>query len=282
MIKSNYYTTFFKELQHLGGIIHENFIKNPRTALAFCRGMCYTVPKKEKRGHFMDHQNQNFEEQSRAARESTRRLKRNMIIVLVCMVAFAVVAIPLINILDKLQNGEDTEETGKLPPSSIIFATPDYEYDIMQDEEYLQLNRRIYHCDERSGLTEELTDKNIGGYGPAASVLREAINAIIAGDADAYNALFSDNYYANNEPESPFTMQRLYDIKITKVNETIKSGEKGKYTQYEYEVEYKIRLNDGTFRTDIGHDESKKQYFILSDSVTGDVLIDQILDYNYR
>ena len=230
----------------------------------------------------MDHQNQNFEEQSRAARESTRRLKRNMIIVLVCMVAFAVVAIPLINVLDKLQNGEDTEETGKLPPSSIIFATPDYEYDIMQDEEYLQLNRRIYHCDERSGLTEELTDKNIGGYGPAARVLREAINAIIAGDADAYNSLFSDNYYANNEPESPFTMQRLYDIKITKVNETIKSGEKGKYTQYEYEVEYKIRLNDGTFRTDIGHDESKKQYFILSDSVTGDVLIDQILDYNYR
>ena len=230
----------------------------------------------------MDHQNQNFEEQSRAARESTRRLKRNMIIVLVCMVAFAVVAIPLINILDKLQNGEDTEETGKLPPSSIIFATPDYEYDIMQDEEYLQLNRRIYHCDERSGLTEELTDKNIGGYGPAARVLREAINAIIAGDADAYNSLLSDNYYANNEPESPFTMQRLYDIKITKVNETIKSGEKGKYTQYEYEVEYKIRLNDGTFRTDIGHDESKKQYFILSDSVTGDVLIDQILDYNYR
>lgn len=230
----------------------------------------------------MDHQNQNFEEQSRAARESTRRLKRNMIIVLVCMVAFAVVAIPLINILDRLQSDESEEETTKQTGNFFIPATPDYEYDIMQDEEYLQLNRRIYHCDERSGLTEELTDKNIGGYGPAARVLREAINAIIAGDADAYNALFSDNYYANNEPESPFTMQRLYDIKITKVNETIKSGEKGKYTQYEYEVEYKIRLNDGTFRTDIGHDESKKQYFILSDSVTGDVLIDQILPYNYR
>ena len=230
----------------------------------------------------MDHQNQNFEEQSRAARESTRRLKRNMIIVLVCMVAFAVVAIPLINILDRLQRDASEEETTKQTGSFFIPATPDYEYDIMQDEEYLQLNRRIYHCDERSGLTEELTDKNIGGYGPAARVLREAINAIIAGDADAYNSLFSDNYYANNEPESPFTMQRLYDIKITKVNETIKSGEKGKYTQYEYEVEYKIRLNDGTFRMDIGHDESKKQFFILSDSVTGDVLIDQILPYNYR
>ena len=229
----------------------------------------------------MDQQNHNFEEQSRAARESTRRLKRNMIIVIVCLVAFAVIAIPLINVLDNLQNGGTVEETQKLPPSSIIFATPDYDYDIMQDEDYLQLNRRIYHCDERSGLTEELTDKNVAGYGEAARVLREVINTIIAGDAEAYNACFSANYFAYNEPEAPFTMQRLYDIKLTKVNETIKSGEKGKYTQYEYEVEYKIRLNDGTYRTDIGHDESKKQYFILSDSVTGYVLVDQILDYNY-
>jgi hypothetical protein len=229
----------------------------------------------------MDQQNQSFEEQSRQARESTRRLKRNMIVVLICMVVFAVVAIPLINMLDGLQNGGEEEETKKLPPSSIIFATPDYEYDIMQDQDYLQLNRRIYHCDDRSGMTEELTDKNITGYGPAAAVLRAYINAVIAGDADALNALFSENYFANHEAEPPFTMQRLYDIKLTKINETLVAGEKGKYTQYEYEVEYKIRLNDGTFRTDIGHDESKKQYFVLSDSVTGEVLIDQILEYNY-
>jgi hypothetical protein len=130
-------------------------------------------------------------------------------------------------------------------------------------------------------MTEELTDKNVTGYGPAAAVLRAYINAVIAGDADALNALFSENYFANHEPEPPFTMQRLYDIKLTKINETLVQGEKGKYTQYEYEVEYKIRLNDGTFRTDIGHDESKKQYFVLSDSVTGEVLIDQILEYNY-
>jgi hypothetical protein len=229
----------------------------------------------------MDQQNQSFEEQSRQARESTRRLRRNMIIVLIGLLAFVVIAIPLIGILDNLQNGGE-EETKRLPPSSINFATPDFEYDIMEDEDYLQLNRRIYIYDARSGQTEELTDKNIGGYGPAARVLRDTINAIIAGDADAYNELFSENYFANHDPESPFTMQRLYDIKITKVNETVKSGETGKYTQYEYEVEYKIRLNDGTYRTDIGHDESKKQYFILSDSVTGDVLIDQILDYKYK
>ena len=234
----------------------------------------------------MDQQNQNFEEQSRAARESTRRLKRTMIVVLVVMVAFALVVVPLINFLDGLQNGGTATEETKQPSSSIIFVTPDYEYNIMNDAGYLDLNRRIYHCDERSGLTEELTDKNIAGYGPAAIVLRDAINAIIAGDADAYNALFSDNYYANHDPEEPFTMQRLYDIKITKVSESQQSGEKGKYTQYEYEVEYKIRKNNGTFRTDIGSDASRKQYFVISDSTFVDgeqvFLIDRIMGYNYQ
>ena len=215
------------------------------------------------------------------AKESTRKLKRNMLIVIISMVIFAVIAFPLIGFLDKLQTGGAEEETPKLPPSSIIFATPDYEYDIMKDPDYLQLNRRIYYCDERSGMTEELTDKTVTGYGPAAVVLRDFINTIIAGDADAYNALFSSNYYANHDPEAPFTMQRLYDIKLTKINESIVSGESGKYTQYEFEVEYKIRLNDGTYRTDIGHDESKKQYFILSDSTSEEVLIDQILEFNY-
>ncbi len=229
----------------------------------------------------MDQENQSFEEQSRIAKESTRKLKRNMIIVIVAMVIFAVVAFPLIGFLDKLQAGGVEEETPKLPPSSIIFATPDYEYDIMKDPDYLQMNRRIYYCDERSGMTEELTDKTITGYGPAAVVLRDCINAIIAGDADAYNALFSSNYYENHDPEDPFTMQRLYDIKLTKINESIMTDERGRYTQYEFEVEYKIRLNDGTYRTDIGHDESKKQYFILSDSTSEDVLIDQILEFNY-
>lgn len=229
----------------------------------------------------MDQQNQSFEEQSRQARKSTRKLRRNMIIVLIGLLVFVVIAIPLIGILDNLQNGGSEEETKKLPPSAINFATPDFEYDIMEDEDYLQLNRRIYIHDARSGQTEELTDKNLPGYGEGAAVLRQMIQAVINGDADAYNALFSSNYYENHDPEPPFTMQRLYDIKLTKVSETLVAGEKGKYTQYEFEVEYKIRLNDGTYRTDIGHDESKKQYFVLSDSVTGEVLIDQILEYNY-
>ena len=230
----------------------------------------------------MDQENLNFEEQSRIAKESTRKLRRNMIIVLACMVVFTIISIPLINFLSQIQDKGKKEDETTPPSSTIIFATPDFEYNILEDEEYLSLNRRIYLYDERYGTTEELTDKNIAVYGEAAIVLRNAINAIIAGDADAYNALFSENYYAYHEPEAPFTMQRLYDIKLTLVDETEKSNERGKYTQYEYVVEYKIRSNDGTFRTDIGHDESRMQYFVLTNSTTDEVLIDQILYYNYR
>ncbi len=231
----------------------------------------------------MDQQNQNFEEQAEQARAATRNLKRKMIIVIICMVAFAVIAIPLIRLLDSLTVGGDpSKDPSPSARPNGNFYEPDYECNIMQDAEYLELNRRIYHCDERSGLTEELTEKNLTNYGPAAAVLCDMINAVIAGNADAYNELFSENYYKGHDPEPPFTMQRIYDIKFTKVSETTVSGEKGKYTQYEYEVEYKISRNDGLFRTDIGSDESKKQYFVLSDSTAENVLIDQILDYRYK
>ena len=231
----------------------------------------------------MDQQNQSFAEQAEQAREATRKLKRKMIIVIVCMVAFAVIAIPLIQILDNLaQGGNPTgDHSPSLRPNG-NFYEPDYECNIMLDPEYLELNRRVYHCDERSGLTEELTEKNMPNYGEAAAVLCDMLNAVIMGNADAYNELFSTNYFANHDPESPFTMQRIYDIKLTKVSESTVASKTGKYTQYEYEVEYKIRRNDGTFRTDIGQDESKKQYFILSDSTSDTVLIDQILEYNYK
>lgn len=230
----------------------------------------------------MDQKNLNFEEQSRIAKESANRLKRKMIIVLACMVVFAIISIPLINFLSNIQSKDGEEEETKYPSSTIIFATPDFECNIMEKEEYLSLNRCIYLYDEKYGITEELTDKNIDVYGDSAKVMRNAINAIIAGDADAYNALFSEAYFANHEPKSPFTMQRLYDIKLTFAEETEITDQEGKYTRYIYGVEYKIQRNDGTFRTDIGHNESRMQYFILSDSTGGKILIDQILNVVYQ
>ena len=77
-------------------------------------------------------------------------------------------------------------------------------------------------------------------------------------------------------------MQQVYDIKLTFVNEFDTSdAEFGRYTQYEFIVEYKIHKNNGTFVVGLDHDTTRRQYFVLSDSVTDDVLIDQVSEYGY-
>ena len=221
----------------------------------------------------------NFEEQSRQARESTRKLKQRMVIVIICLAVFTVIAIPLISFLDNLEKQQSVEELESKKESTIIFFDPNWELDIMKDPAYLALDRTVYYNDVQYGITVALDQKNVNKYGPAVEVLNQMIQFIIAGDADGYNQLLSVNYLENNDFEPPFTMQQLYDIRISKVQETIVNGE---YTQYEFELEYRIRNNDGTFRTDIGSDESKRQYVILSNSTSNDVLIDQILGYKYK
>lgn len=222
---------------------------------------------------------QNFEEQSRQARESAKRLKKRMIIVIVCLIAFTALAIPTIAFLDRMETQQKGEEFETRKESTIIFYEPDWELDIYKEQGYLAKDRTIYYCDAQYGVTQALDDKNRNDFGPAVILLCEMIERIIAGDADGYNRLFSENYYKNNDPEPPFTMQQVYDIKLTKVKETqMDAG----YTQYEFEVEYRIRHNNGTFRTDIDEGESRKLYFVLSDSTSEDVLIDQIIRYNYR
>ena len=215
---------------------------------------------------------------SRQAREANRRLKKRMVIVLACLMAFAVVAFPLISYLDSLEKKENEEKETK-KESTIIFYEADWDLNIMEEPGYLAMDRTVYYCDEQYGITEALDDKNRAEFGPAVVVLCEMIERIIAGDADGYNDLFSSNYYENNDPEPPFTMQQVYDIKLTKVKEMQTSQG---YTQYEFDVEYRIRHNNGTFRTDIDEGESRKQYFVLSDSTSKKVLIDQILGYNYQ
>ena len=227
----------------------------------------------------MNQEPMHFVEQSRQAQESTRKLKRRMIAVIICLAVFAVIAIPLISYLDNLEKQQSVEELESKKESTIIFYEPEWELDIMKEPAYLALDRTVYYSDTQYGITVALDQKNINNYGPAVEVLNRMIQYIINGDADGYNLLLSENYLENNDFEAPFTMQQLYDIKLSKIQET---NVDGRYMQYEFEVEYRIRNNNGTFRTDIGSHEIKKQYIILSDSTSNDVLIDQILGYNYK
>lgn len=228
-----------------------------------------------------------FEEELRQARASTQKLKKRILIVFTGMLIFAVVGLIAMALIDnwELENSGKEQETQRRP-TTIIYYDPDYEYDVMQDEEYLELDRYIYYKDIRTNETIIIEDKAIenNSYGPAVKVLKKLVDAIIAGDHETYNSLFSSNYFKmeGNTPEEPFTMQQVYAIKFTRVNEAdVIDDEFGRYTQYEFIVEYKIHKNNGTLHVGLDHDATLRRYFVLSNSTTNEVLIDQVGEYGY-
>lgn len=237
------------------------------------------------------HENENkFVTASRQAAEATRKTKKRILIVLACMVAFVIlyVAVSSSGLLDAILSKDKQTGENQRPLTTYSFYEADYDLNIFEVEEYMDLDRAIYYSDSTTGVTISLDRDSRDMYDPALSVLCTMIDRIIAGNADRYNDLFSSNYYAvdGHERKTEFTMQQLYDIKLTKMAISEQKDENGKsYTQYEYIVEYKIRRNDGTFRNDVDSDGSRKQYFVLSNAASGSadvILIDQVLEYKYR
>lgn len=224
-----------------------------------------------------------------AARESAAhaaKIRKRIIIVFAIMLAFALLYFVVSYIVASIQ--EKDEDDGGYRPNTIIFHKIDYEYDILKDKDYLALDRRPYLSDASTGVTVSVSEKDLATQDEGFKLLYEMIQCIIRGDHEGYNALFSENYYSveENAPEDEFTMQQIYDIKFTRIKVSEHTEGEIHYTQYEYEVEYKIRKNNGTFRTDIGSDASRTQYFVMSDStvINGEqtVLIDRILKYNVK
>ena len=220
-----------------------------------------------------------FEEEGRKAAEAAKKLKKRVVLGIILAVIFVAVAIPLLTLLDKTKDDGNATNVKPSKPSSVIFETPDYDrtVNIRTDPSYLALNRAVRL--KRGQHTTVITEDDLAMLSPAVGVLYELIESIINGDAETYNALFSDRYYTEDgaEPEDPFTMQRVYDIVIEELREQAATDTTdGKYTEYIYSVEYKINRNDGTYRVDIGHDASRAQYFVLTDR-SGDVKIDRLV-----
>ena len=213
------------------------------------------------------------------ARKKNQKLKRNIIIVFSSMVVFMAICLILPNIVDlgslfgQEKNQENDTSSGK--NNTIIFhETKEPGFDIFEYEEYLGLDRNIYYADG-SGLKESVEESKVPNYGEGFAVVYNVIKAIINGDADTYNDYMGENILKEDE----FTQQQLYEIVITKDSQTSNKTDTGKiYNQYTFTVEYMIHENNGTFRTDFGSDEIKKQYFVVTNQ-SGKYLVDNILAY---
>lgn len=154
---------------------------------------------------------------------------------------------------------------------SYIYYPIDHNLQVMNEREYLDLDRNIYYT--KGAETIALTDEDFSNHTADVQFFKNYFNFAIMGEYESYNSLFTDNYYESNEPYYSFTQQMIYDIKIEKLGEGTVRG----MDSYSYNVSYKIHKNNGTFRNDIGSDGSKTLNFTLVDQ-DGTILIDSI-DY---
>lgn len=207
------------------------------------------------------------------AKDVSKTKKRLLIILLVCGVALAVLLLASL-LIDRITENKKFEEITK--NLDYKFATADFNENIYEDSDYMELieNGFLYFTDASNNLTVGYEKEEAEKYGEDVVFLTKYIYTVIEGNADEYNAMFSDLYYKDNDPLERFTMQKIYDVYLTKVLESNITEDGLTYRTYRYTVEYKILDNNGTFRNDIGTG-SRKQYFTITDR-SGELLIDAV------
>ncbi len=229
-------------------------------------------------------------EEKRSAREETRRLKRTIIIVLIGMLLFMVAYLVISAVLSAAKEGKEEETTDRY---TVIFSNPIE--NIMDDPEYLALNRTVWYYDTPvDGEGAVLDDQTKADYGEPVAILYDYLASIVAGDAETYNAFFSSYYFAKegNEEVSFFYPQQLYgnggiQIRLME-NATVKTDKNGKsYTQYDYTVTFMIHKNNGSFTQkgqtylhNLDRDAEVTLYYVITD-ISGSYKIDNVLKYRH-
>ena len=207
-------------------------------------------------------------------------LKRRMLVVLGIILAVLVLMFVLVTVLENWLARKQVEQPIHGTPQTIIFHTPNYDEDITKDKSYMDLDRQIYYADPFSGVTVSLKPDSYWEHGDGVELLCHMIESIIAGDHDKYNGFFSDAYFDVEAEKEPFTAQKLYNITITLQTREEVNEEGQSYNREIYVVEYMIRQNNGTFRTDVGSDAIRKQLVVVTDR-EGEMRIDTVSSVTY-
>ncbi len=217
-------------------------------------------------------------EQNRAAelaelehmRRSSKKMKKKVLLVIGGVLLTMLLIFGVIRLLETLG-----KKPAGIPDGTYKFYSP-YEGDIMQNREYLGLNRAVCYCANPNGmgLTESIHAENRGQFSADVLYLHDWIQTIIAGDADAHNACLNATYRKDNELKTSFSPQMLYNILIT-YQESVTEADGDRLVTYR--LEYMILRNDGTYRRDIGSRMSRPQDITLRVTKGGEISIERIV-----
>jgi len=198
-----------------------------------------------------------------------KRLKKAFVIIASVLLALFLISLAAERITDLLRqkNSDDTASRLAEEESGNEFFEPDYEENILEDELYLSLDRRIMFT--RYGEQTELIFSTAEQKGAAAKMFCEYFNCIIRGDYSEYPRFFTEKYKNDRNADIPerFTMQKLYDIGVSLFDSTA-DPDNGVLKEI-YEVRYRIFENNGTFRRDIKSMETRTLVFevYISDGI---------------
>ncbi len=217
-----------------------------------------------------DEQCDQITEESRdaAAPQEKKPIKKQVILILMCSVVLIAAFLLVRNLYyfessDSMYYPSDwliTGDNDKKP--NFKFYEADWDSDILNDREYLDLKGDILYSPNNGSVTVSVGENdylNVGGKG--LKFMADYINSVIAGDHEALNDMFTSDYFDDNEPYESFPQQRLYDIKIIKYPYKRPEYEDTNVNDEYYIVTYKIDRNDGLFRNDIGQEGELAQLF---------------------
>ena len=214
------------------------------------------------------HEQQEQRARYEALRAQSKKMKKRIIVVaagIVCVIALLVGFIALIESLTG-------EKENPFPDGAFEFY-PTYQGDILQNKNYLELDREIDY-DNNYGLTQSINEDNREEFDQTVLFLCEYLQTIIAGDSEAYNACFNDIYFNEIKQMGEFSPQMLYNMKI--IYQSSEDGENGSKL-LTYRLDYMIYRNDGTFRRDVGSDAIRPQFVTLRVTADGNIKIERLL-----
>ncbi len=168
--------------------------------------------------------------------------------------------------------------------NTYLFYEPDYDLNILNDENYLQLDRTVKFSNPDNGITYAIVDGNMDEVPTVmheyVALLCDFVDYAINGESEKLNQLFSKEYIAaGGKTKMDFTMQQLYNIKITYVTSSSEIVDGSTVESYDYWLEYMIRKNNGTFRNDMESDCIRKEYVRVTNR-NGVLGIDVLAPYN--
>ncbi len=157
------------------------------------------------------------------------------------------------------------------------YYDPDWESDILNDPDYTALKGDIFYAPNDSEMFSVGKEEYLNKGGKGLLFMANYVNAVIAGDHETLNKMFTDSFLKENGLYEDFTEQRLYDIKIKKYHYANPKYENSNIKDEYYIITYKIDRNDGLFRDDIGQEGELAQLFEVFIFDDGTVLADNII-----